>query len=251
MLQVSFKRVKPGKVDILREWMRELTQRRAEVVESFEQEGVREEKAWLMEDAQGYILAYAIEAEDLDRAREAYRNSTLAIDLEHRGVLRDVLGERVEPELLYDLAVDDRSDMTSEEQNINYTNDDTSLTVDQFLALADRVWPGDYDRQMTAEAIERTINIAAWDGARLIGCVRLLTDGYFFGCVTEILVDPDYQGRGIGRELMERAWETSPTGIFLGAQPGKEEFFEKLGYEPSLNAYQKRKPRPSSAESEV
>ncbi|MFW5967414.1 MAG: GNAT family N-acetyltransferase [Persicimonas sp.] len=69
-------------------------------------------------------------------------------------------------------------------------------------------------------------------------------DGYFFGCVTEILVDPDYQGRGVGRELMERLWKASPTSIFLGAQPENEEFFEKLGYEESLASYQKRKPRP-------
>ncbi|MFP4601166.1 MAG: GNAT family N-acetyltransferase [Persicimonas sp.] len=131
---------------------------------------------------------------------------------------------------------------------INYTIDDKNLTVDHFLELVDRVWPGEYDRQKTAEAIDRTVNITAWDDERLVGCVRVLTDGYFFGCITEILVDPDYQGRGIGRELMERAWEASPTGIFLGAQPGKEEFFEKLGYEPSLNAYQKRKARPSSEE---
>jgi RimJ/RimL family protein N-acetyltransferase len=105
MLQVSFKRVKSGKVDKLRAWMRELMDRRDEVVESFEQEGVRDEKAWLLQDDEGYILVYAIEAEDLDKARQAYRESTLPIDMEHREALTDVLGERIEPELLYDLAV--------------------------------------------------------------------------------------------------------------------------------------------------
>jgi hypothetical protein len=109
MLQVSFKRVKPGKVDKLRAWMRELMDRRDEVVESFEQEGVRDEKAWLLQDDEGYILVYAIEAEDLEKARQAYRESTLPIDLEHREALRDVLGERIEPELLYDLAVGART----------------------------------------------------------------------------------------------------------------------------------------------
>lgn len=133
---------------------------------------------------------------------------------------------------------------------ITCTCDDTTVSVDQFLELVDRVWPGDYDRPKTAAAIESTVNVTAWDGDRLIGCVRLLTDGYFFGCITEVLVDPDYQNRGVGRALMEHVWETSPTSIFLGAQPGNEEFFEKLGYEPSLNAYQKRKPRPSSSEDE-
>ena len=107
MLRVSFKRVKPGKVDELRAWMRQLAERRDEVRESFDQEGVRQESAWLMEDGQGHVLVYAIEAEDLERAQQAYRESTLPIDLEHRAVLRDVLGARVEPELLYDLAVDD------------------------------------------------------------------------------------------------------------------------------------------------
>ncbi|QDG49403.1 hypothetical protein FIV42_01215 [Persicimonas caeni] len=101
MLEVSFKRVKPGKVDKLRAWMRELMERQDEVVESFEQEGVRQEMAWLLEDADGHIFVYAIEAEDLDKARQAYRESTLSIDLEHREVLRDTLGERVEPDLLY------------------------------------------------------------------------------------------------------------------------------------------------------
>ena len=106
MLQLSFKRVKPGKVDKLRAWMRKLTERRQEVVESFEQEGVRQEKAWLMEDEKGYVLVYAVEAEDIEKARQAYRDSTLPIDLEHREVLRDTLGERLKPELLYELAVD-------------------------------------------------------------------------------------------------------------------------------------------------
>lgn len=134
--------------------------------------------------------------------------------------------------------------------NITYAVDDSALSVGEFLVLVDRVWPGDYDRQKTAHALGRTLNVTARDDQRLVGCVRLLTDGYFFACITEILVDPDYQGRGVGRQLMTHLWEASPTSIFLGAQPGKEEFFEKLGYEPSLNAYQKAKPRPSPAESE-
>jgi GNAT superfamily N-acetyltransferase len=108
---------------------------------------------------------------------------------------------------------------------INYTNDDTSLAIGPFLELVDRVWPGEYDRQKTAEAIDRTLNVTAWDDERLVGCVRLLTDGYFFGCITEILVDPDYQGHGIGRELMERAWDASPTSSV------------DLKYDPSFSAH--------------
>jgi GNAT superfamily N-acetyltransferase len=110
--------------------------------------------------------------------------------------------------------------------------DDTGFSADAFLALAQRVWPRDYDVARAADALTRTVNIGAWDGVRLVGAVRFLTDGYFFSCVSEILVDPDYQGQGIGRRLMDRALEVAPRGkLFLGAQPQSVGFFERLGYE--------------------
>ena len=77
-----------------------------------------------------------------------------------------------------------------------------------------------------------------------MGGVRILSDGYFFGTIPELMVDPAYQRKGIGRRLMELAWEHSPTSLFLGAQPGNEGFFEKPGYERSMASYVKRKTRP-------
>jgi GNAT superfamily N-acetyltransferase len=80
-------------------------------------------------------------------------------------------------------------------------------------------------------------------GKRLVGVVRILSDGYFFGTIPEILVDPEYQGRGIGRRLMEMAWEVSPTSLFFGAQPGNGGFFEKVGYARGMASYTRTKPR--------
>jgi GNAT superfamily N-acetyltransferase len=126
---------------------------------------------------------------------------------------------------------------------IQFKIDDTGLPAKLFLDLARRVWPGDYDAELAQQAVARTLNITAWEGELLVGCVRILTDGYFFGTIPEILVDPGYQGKGVGRQLMELAWEHSPTSLFLGAQSGKEEFFEKLGYKRSMTSYVKRKER--------
>jgi len=89
---------------------------------------------------------------------------------------------------------------------VRFQADDRNLQADDFLALANRVWPGDYDLVRVQEALQRTMNITAWDGDRLVGSVRVLTDGYFFGTIPEILVDPDYQRQGVGRHLMELAW---------------------------------------------
>lgn len=105
--------------------------------------------------------------------------------------------------------------------------------ADAFVALAERVWPRGYDRARVAAALARTINIGAWSGDGLVGSVRVLTDSYLFSVVAEILVDPAYRRRGVGRELMRRALEESPRGaLFLGAQPQARGFFERIGCEP-------------------
>lgn len=64
-----------------------------------------------------------------------------------------------------------------------------------------------------------------------MGSVRVLSDGYLFNAVAEVLVDPEFRRRGIGRALMHRALALAPGGrLFFGAQPGNELFFEQCGF---------------------
>jgi ribosomal protein S18 acetylase RimI-like enzyme len=115
--------------------------------------------------------------------------------------------------------------------------------VAEFISLVQRVWPRDYSRQAAADALERTINIGAWDGPRLVGSVRLLTDGYFFATIPEILVDPDYRRLGIGRRLMELALERAPRGkVFFGARPESVAFFEQIGCRRTLTGFDAERP---------
>jgi GNAT superfamily N-acetyltransferase len=61
---------------------------------------------------------------------------------------------------------------------------------------------------------------------------EVLSDGYLFSTIPEILVQPEYQRRGIGRELMKLALERAPRGaLFFGAQAQSIAFFEKIGCE--------------------
>ena len=100
---------------------------------------------------------------------------------------------------------------------IQYKINDNGLDASVFIHMANQVWPGAYNVLHTKDALEKTINATAWDGDKLVGCVRVLSDGYFFGTISEILVLPDYQRQGIGKRLMELAFETSPTSLFFGA----------------------------------
>jgi len=126
---------------------------------------------------------------------------------------------------------------------IRYITDNNQLDAAIFMHLANQVWPGSYNAGHVADALKKTINTTAWDGDKLVGCVRVLSDGYFFGTVSEILVLPDYQRQGIGRQLMDLAFETSPTSLFFGAQPNAAGFYERLGYEKSIQSFSKKKPR--------
>ena len=124
-----------------------------------------------------------------------------------------------------------------------YRNEDNSLSAAVFIQMAAQVWPGDYRPQAIQQALQRTINITAWDGEKLVGCVRILSDGYLFGTIPELLVLKEYRGQGIGRELMRRAAELSPTSLYFGAQPVAMVFYEKLGLQPSLPSFQIKKKR--------
>lgn len=127
---------------------------------------------------------------------------------------------------------------------IIYEACDKALSAREFIGIANAVWPGSYSAKKTQEALLKTINITARDqSGSLIGCVRLLSDGYYFTVITEILVLPHYWKQGIGTKLMELAFENSPSSLFFGAQPGNEVFFEKLGYEKSMQSYIKKKQR--------
>ena len=112
------------------------------------------------------------------------------------------------------------------------------FSVDDFLALAQRVWPRTYSREAVADALTHTTNLGAWDGTQLVGSIRILTDGYFFATIPELLVDPNHQRRGIGRRLMELALERAPGGkLAFGAQPQSVEFFERIGCSRALTGF--------------
>lgn len=121
---------------------------------------------------------------------------------------------------------------------ISYQVGDGALTAEAFLKLVNRVWPGEYDLERTKAALARTLNITARDGGELVGCLRILSDGCYFGTITELLVLPAYRRRGIGSQLLRLARENAPTLLYFGAQPGLEPFYERNGCRRSLQSYE-------------
>jgi len=73
--------------------------------------------------------------------------------------------------------------------------------------------------------------ITAWDGEKLFGMASAISDGHMVMYVSFAAVYLDYQGQGIGSEIMNRLMEryAKVARKVLIALDGKEAFYEKSG----------------------
>ncbi len=89
------------------------------------------------------------------------------------------------------------------------------------------------------ERLEKAINhsstaISAWDGEQLIGLVNALDDSAMTAYVHYLLVNPHYQGQGIGKELIRRIknrYEGYLYLLILAEEKDKVSFYTQLGFE--------------------
>lgn len=80
--------------------------------------------------------------------------------------------------------------------------------------------------------------IVAKDDDRTIGLTRLVSDGGYIAYIADVIVHPDYQGKGIGKHLLLDVLQHIKDGMKEGylvhvnlvAAKGKETFYEKFGF---------------------
>ena len=76
--------------------------------------------------------------------------------------------------------------------------------------------------------------ITAWNGRRLIACARVLTDYVYRAVIFDVIVHPEFQGKGLGRQLMDRVVQhPSLKGVeyFFLYTADKEGFYRRIGWE--------------------
>jgi len=73
--------------------------------------------------------------------------------------------------------------------------------------------------------------VFAFDNEALVGFGRAISDGEYQAAIYDVAVDPDYQGNGIGRMILQDIIRSIPSCNFiLYASPGKEKFYEKENF---------------------
>ncbi len=122
----------------------------------------------------------------------------------------------------------------------NFTVKYNELTAEEFISLWQTVWGEGPSLEQTRLAMEHTLfRISVFDGDKIVAMARMIGDMGLDYDIKDVIVRPEYQGRGIGRMLITELLKfindngVSGTEIFveLCAMPDKIPFYEKFGFD--------------------
>ena len=87
-------------------------------------------------------------------------------------------------------------------------------------------------RQLNCALKSSVFAITALDGEKEVGSARVVGDGGYQFFISDVIVRPEYQGQGIGREMLSRLMDKalSVADVTIEAQVYAREFYEKLGF---------------------
>jgi len=93
-------------------------------------------------------------------------------------------------------------------------------------------WSRPGNEEDLAEVLEAGSAVGAWDGERLVGFVRALSDGHLAAYVEDVMVHRDYQHGGVGGRIMSRLLEEigQIANLNLFCEPPVVRFYERNGF---------------------
>ena len=124
---------------------------------------------------------------------------------------------------------------------IRYTD---RISPEEYMELRKKVGWMEFPMEEARACVENAyMVVCARDGERAAGLVRLLWDGGYVAFLSDLVVDPEYQGQGIGRTLLEtvirRIKDEMKPGykvkLTLNSSKGKEPFYVKFGFRERPN----------------
>lgn len=75
--------------------------------------------------------------------------------------------------------------------------------------------------------------VAVWNGTQLIGHARAISDGIYRATLWDVVIHPDYQGRGLGRKLVQTVLAhpqlVKVERIYL-TTTHQQEFYQRIGF---------------------
>ncbi len=116
--------------------------------------------------------------------------------------------------------------------NLRLQFDTSNIQWERVAEILQTVGMTYHDSATHKTAFENSyVVVFAFDEDEMIGFGRAISDGAYQAAVYDVAVLPDYQGKGIGKTIMDRIVAKCPNCNFiLYAAPGKDLFYEKFNF---------------------
>src|SRR3990172_10039935 len=111
-------------------------------------------------------------------------------------------------------------------------------------------WAQGRDPAGVAASLSPSISVGAWDGERLVGFARALSDGKYRAYVEDVVVDPEYRAAGVGVRLVAALLDAlGPVAIVsLFCEPARVSFYERNGFQRSESQVMMHRESPAAAD---
>ncbi|MBT3266430.1 GNAT family N-acetyltransferase [Candidatus Poribacteria bacterium] len=121
---------------------------------------------------------------------------------------------------------------------VSYSFDRAITPGDLQPLLQQTGWAHDRDVEGIRRMLEATpVMLGAWDGDRLVGYARVVTDGVYRALIDDVVVDEPERKAGIGSDLMRRLVarlrEMEIEEVLLRCGDYMEPFYAGLGFSKS------------------
>jgi GNAT superfamily N-acetyltransferase len=115
----------------------------------------------------------------------------------------------------------------------------TEPQIEQLTLLYQQQW---WSQGRTRSAVQKmlagtqvVIALAESESGRLVGFCRLISDGIYRAMLLDVMVDQEYQGRGLGRRLVEALLSHRDIKdvevVWLCCDPKMVPFYKKWGFD--------------------
>lgn len=110
-------------------------------------------------------------------------------------------------------------------------------TYEEYTRLCTAVgWKEFMNFDVADKSLKQSIyGVVVEQNGKAVGMGRIVGDGQIYFYIQDVAVDPDHQGQGVGRRMMESLMgylrENAPDKAFVGlfASHGKEAFYRQYG----------------------
>ncbi|HKQ19105.1 MAG TPA: GNAT family N-acetyltransferase [Candidatus Eisenbacteria bacterium] len=118
---------------------------------------------------------------------------------------------------------------------VTISDDRARVDLEQLAELYDVTW---WAKDRPPDQIRRALEyshpiLTAWEGDRMVGFARVISDRTYRATIWDVIVRPAHQGRGIGAALVQAAIDhpdLKTVTLFMLLTKDQHRFYERLGF---------------------